>query len=94
MTLNREVFIALQGRWAGSLEDWVLSIYLFSPLLTVLDMRTCIILGAMEVFPFYRRYIKKQINKQKHPLSDNKRAYMENMIMFGTLGSGKQEGES
>lgn len=29
--------------------------------------KVCIILGAIEGFPFYRRYVKKQINQQKHP---------------------------
>lgn len=49
-------FIALEGKGAGtagSLEDVVLSFYQRSPPLTVLDRRACIILGAMEGFPFF-----------------------------------------
>lgn len=77
---------------------WRTRVHCFLPIqpssLAVLDIRVCIILGAMEVFPFYRRYVKKQINQQKHPPEPQQKGpCMENMIMFGTLGSGKQEGE-
>lgn len=63
--------------------------------LTVLDIRLMYHPRGNGGFPLLQVILKKiqQISQQKHPFEPRQGLQGKKMIMFGTLGSGRQEGE-